>query len=182
MKIILEVVKMDVKDYIRTIPDFPKKGIMFRDVTTVLSDAQGFKLSVDELTRALDGVEFDVVVGIESRGFIFGAPIAYNLSKPFVPIRKKGKLPYKTVEESYSLEYGTATIEVHEDAIAPGSRVVIIDDLIATGGSAKAAASLVEKLGATVVKLAFLIELPALNGRQTLKDYDVVTVTQFDGE
>ena len=179
---IYEVTRMDVKDYIRTIPDFPKKGIMFRDVTTVLNDADGFRLAVDEMTRLLDGVEFDVLVGIESRGFIFGAPIAYNLKKPFVPIRKKGKLPYKTVEESYALEYGTATIEVHEDAIKKGSRVVIIDDLIATGGSAKAAANLVEKLGAEVVKLAFLIELPALKGREALKDYSVGTVTQFDGE
>jgi len=173
---------MDVKDYIRTIPDFPKEGIMFRDVTTVIGNADGFALAVDELTKLLDGIEFDMVVGIESRGFIFGAPIAYNLKKPFVPIRKKGKLPYKTVEESYALEYGTATIEVHEDAIPAGSRVVIIDDLIATGGSARAAAHLVERLGATVVKLAFLIELPALNGRQTLAGYDVGTVAQFDGE
>lgn len=173
---------MDVKDYIRTIPDFPKEGIMFRDVTTVLNDADGFTLAVDEMTKLLDGLEFDMIVGIESRGFIFGAPIAYNLKKPFVPIRKKGKLPYKTVEESYALEYGTATIEVHEDAIPAGSRVVIIDDLIATGGSAKAAANLVEKLGATVVKFAFLIELPALGGREILKDYSVGSVTEFDGE
>lgn len=173
---------MDVKDYIRTIPDFPQKGVMFRDVTTIMNDADGFKLAVDKMTELIADTEFDVLVGIESRGFIFGAPIAYNLSKPFVPIRKKGKLPYKTVEESYALEYGTATIEVHEDAIPKGSRVVIIDDLVATGGSAKAAASLVEKLGATVVKLAFLIELPALKGRETLKDYNVETVTQFDGE
>ena len=173
---------MEVKDYIRTIPDFPKEGIMFRDVTTVLNDADGFRLAIDEMTKLLDGVEFDMVVGIESRGFIFGAPIAYNLKKPFVPIRKKGKLPYKTIEETYALEYGTATIEVHEDAIPKGSRVVIIDDLVATGGSAKAAARLVEKLGAEVVKFAFLIELPALKGREVLKEYDVGTVTEFDGE
>lgn len=173
---------MDIKDYIRTIPDFPVKGVMFRDVTTVLCDADGFKLAVDELIKCLDGVEFDLLVGIESRGFLFGAPIAYALGKPFVPIRKKGKLPYKTVEESYSLEYGTATIEVHEDAIKAGSRVVIIDDLIATGGSAKAAASLVEKLGATVARIAFLIELPDLGGRKTLEGYDVAAVTQFEGE
>ena len=173
---------MDVKSYIRTIPDFPKEGIMFRDVTTIMNDAEGFKLAIDEITKAIGDTEFDVLVGIESRGFIFGAPIAYNLNKPFVPIRKKGKLPYKTVEESYALEYGTATIEVHEDAIPKGSRVVIIDDLIATGGSAKAAANLVEKIGAEVVKFAFLIELPALDGRKVLKDYPVATVTQFDGE
>lgn len=173
---------MDVKDYIRTIPDFPVKGVMFRDVTTVIGNADGFKLATDEMLKRLEGVEFDAVVGIESRGFIFGAPIAYVLGKPLVPIRKKGKLPYKTVEESYALEYGTATIEVHEDAIKKGDRVVIIDDLIATGGSAKAAASLIEKLGAEVVKMVFLIELPDLGGREVLKDYSVTTVTQFDGE
>ncbi len=173
---------MDVKDYIRTIPDFPVKGILFRDVTTVLSDADGFKLAIDELIKCLDGVEFDVLAGIESRGFIFGAPMAYALGKPFVPIRKKGKLPYKTIEESYALEYGTATIEIHEDALKAGDRVVIIDDLIATGGSAKAAARLVEKLGAEVKKLVFLVELPDLHGRDALEGYDVATVTQFEGE
>lgn len=173
---------MDIKDYIRTIPDFPSPGIQFRDVTTVLQDADGFQLAINELVKRLDGVEFDAVVGIESRGFIFGAPVAYALQKPFVPIRKKGKLPFRTVEESYSLEYGTATIEIHSDAIKPGQRVVLIDDLIATGGSAKAAAHLVEKLGGKVVKTLFLIELPALCGRETLKEYDVATVTQFDGE
>ena len=174
--------KMNVKDYIRTIPDFPVKGIMFRDVTTVISDADGFKLAVDEVIKCLDGVEFDAVAGIESRGFIFGAPIAYMLGKPFVPIRKKGKLPHKTVEESYALEYGTATIEMHEDALEKGDRVVIIDDLIATGGSAKAAVRLVEKLGGEVKKLVFLIELPDLRGREALEGYEVATVTQFEGE
>lgn len=177
-----EVNKMTVKDYIRTIPDFPVKGIMFRDVTTVLSDADGLKLAIDELIKCLDGVEFDAIAGIESRGFIFGAPMAYALGKPFVPIRKKGKLPYKTIEESYALEYGTATIEIHEDALKKGDRVVLVDDLIATGGSAKAAAKLVEKLGAEVTKLVFLVELPDLHGRDVLKDYDVATVAQFEGE
>ena len=173
---------MTVKDYIRTIPDFPVKGIMFRDVTTVLSDADGLKLAIDELIKCLDGVEFDAIAGIESRGFIFGAPMAYALGKPFVPIRKKGKLPYKTIEESYALEYGTATIEIHEDALKKGDRVVLVDDLIATGGSARAAAKLVEKLGAEVTKLVFLVELPDLHGRDVLKDYDVATVAQFEGE
>lgn len=173
---------MDVKDYIRTIPDFPQKGVMFRDVTTVLQDARGLELAVDALAGLLDGVEFDVLVGIESRGFLFGAPIAYKLKKPFVPVRKKGKLPFDTVEEKYSLEYGSAVIEMHSDAIKPGQRAVIIDDLIATGGTVRAAAKLVERLGGTVAKAIFLIELPALGGRENLKEYEVESVVQFDGE
>lgn len=173
---------MDVKDYIRTIPDFPKKGVMFRDVTTVLQDARGLELAVDALSGLLDGVEFDVIVGIESRGFLFGAPIAYKLKRPFVPVRKKGKLPFNTVEEKYSLEYGSAVIEMHNDAIKPGQRAVIIDDLIATGGTVRAAARLVERLGGTVAKAIFLIELPALGGRENLKEYEVESVVQFDGE
>ena len=173
---------MNVKDYIRTIPDFPKKGVMFRDVTTVLQDARGLELAVDALSGLLDGVEFDVIVGIESRGFLFGAPIAYKLKRPFVPVRKKGKLPFNTVEEKYSLEYGSAVIEMHSDAIKPGQRAVIIDDLIATGGTVRAAARLVERLGGTVAKAIFLIELPALGGRENLKEYEVESVVQFDGE
>ncbi len=173
---------MDVKDYIRTIPDFPKKGVMFRDVTTVLQDARGLELAVDALSGLLDGVEFDIIVGIESRGFLFGAPIAYKLKRPFVPVRKKGKLPFNTVEEKYSLEYGSAVIEMHSDAIKPGQRAVIIDDLIATGGTVRAAARLVERLGGTVAKAIFLIELPALGGRENLKEYEVESVVQFDGE
>ena len=172
---------MDVKDYIRTIPDFPQKGVMFRDVTTVLQDAHGLELAVDALAGLLDGVEFDVLVGIESRGFLFGAPIAYKLKRPFVPVRKKGKLPFNTVEEKYSLEYGSAVIEMHSDAIKPGQRAVIIDDLIATGGTVRAAARLVERLGGTVAKAIFLIELPALGGRENLKEYEVESVVQFDG-
>ena len=172
---------MDVKDYIRTIPDFPKKGVMFRDVTTVLQDARGLELAVDALSGLLDGVEFDIIVGIESRGFLFGAPIAYKLKRPFVPVRKKGKLPFNTVEEKYSLEYGSAVIEMHSDAIKPGQRAVIIDDLIATGGTVRAAARLVERLGGTVAKAIFLIELPALGGRENLKEYEVESVVQFDG-
>lgn len=173
---------MDVKDYIRTISDFPKKGVMFRDVTTVLQDARGLELAVDALSGLLDGVEFDIIVGIESRGFLFGAPIAYKLKRPFVPVRKKGKLPFNTVEEKYSLEYGSAVIEMHSDAIKPGQRAVIIDDLIATGGTVRAAARLVERLGGTVAKAIFLIELPALGGRENLKEYEVESVVQFDGE
>lgn len=173
---------MDVKDYIRTIPDFPAKGVMFRDITTVMQDADGFRLAIDELQKLLSDTDFDVLVGIESRGFLFGAPIAYNLHKPFIPVRKKGKLPFDTVEQEYSLEYGSAVIEMHSDAVKPGQRAVIIDDLIATGGTVAAAAKLVEKLGGTVEKAIFLIELPALGGRELLKDYKVGSVLQFDGE
>ena len=172
----------ELKDYIRTIPDFPKEGIMFRDVTTVISDADGFGLAIDDMQSALEGIDFDAVAGIESRGFIFGAPIAYNLGKAFVPIRKKGKLPHKTIEESYALEYGNATIEIHEDAIKPGQKVVLVDDLIATGGSMKAAVNLIEKLGGEVVKILFLIELTDLHGRAVLEGYDVYSSTEFEGE
>lgn len=173
---------MDVKDYIRTIPDFPEKGIMFRDITTVLQDADGFKLAIESMQQKLEGIDFDVIAGIESRGFILGAPIAYNMNKPFITIRKKGKLPYKTIEEEYALEYGTAAIEIHTDAIKPGQKVVMIDDLIATGGSMQAACRLVEKLGGEVVKAVFLIELIDLGGRQTLDKYDVDTVAVYEGE
>lgn len=173
---------MNVKDYIRTIPDFPKKGIMFRDITTVLQDADGFRLAIDEMIKALEGADFDVIVGLESRGFIFGTPIAYALHKPFIPIRKKGKLPYHTIEETYSLEYGTATVEMHSDAIKKGQKAVIIDDLIATGGTVKAAANLVEKAGGEVERFLFLLELPALCGRDALKGYKVDSITEFEGE
>ncbi len=171
-----------VKDYITTIPDFPEEGILFRDITTVLQDAEGFKLAIDEYIKLLDGVDFDVICGAESRGFIFGAPIAYKLNKPFVPIRKKGKLPRETVSASYALEYGTAEIEMHVDSIKPGQKVVIIDDLIATGGTVKACCELVEKLGGTVEKILFLLELKGLNGREVLKGYDVGTVVQYEGK
>ena len=172
----------DLKDYIRTIPDYPKKGIIFRDVTTVLSDADGLKLAIDEMMKLLEGVDFDVIAGCEARGFICGAPLAYNLHKPFVPIRKKGKLPAATVSQAYDLEYGTAEVEIHVDAIKPGQRVVIVDDLIATGGTVEAGAKLVEKLGGKVVKAIFLMELSDLLGREKLKDYDVASVVQFEGE
>ena len=171
-----------VKDYILTIPDFPEKGIMFRDITTVLQDAEGFRLAIDEYIKLLENVDFDVVVGTESRGFIFGAPIAYKLNKPMVLVRKKGKLPRETVSTSYALEYGTAEIEMHTDSIKPGQKAVIIDDLIATGGTVKACCELVEKLGGKVEKILFLLELKGLNGRELLKDYNVASVVQYEGK
>lgn len=171
-----------VADYIRSIPDFPEKGIIFRDITSVLQSAEGLQLAIDGLQALLKDVEFDVVAGTESRGFIFGVPIAYNLKKPFVPIRKKGKLPCETVSREYDLEYGTAVIEMHKDAIRPGQRVVLVDDLIATGGTAAAAAELIEELGGKVVKLAFLIELKGLNGRAALSRYEVGSVVAYDGK
>lgn len=171
-----------VEDYIRTIPDFPEPGIMFRDVTSILQDADGFKLAIDEMKKLLDGVECDVIAGAESRGFIFGAPLAYALGKPFVLIRKKGKLPCETIEKTYDLEYGTATIEMHKDAVKPGQKVVIVDDLIATGGTIEAACSLVEELGGEVAKIVFLMELKGLNGREKLAKYDVASVVSYDGK
>lgn len=169
-------------DYVRTIPDFPEPGIMFRDVTSVLQDADGFKLAVDSMLKLLDGVSFDVIAGAESRGFIFGAPLAYALGKPFVLIRKKGKLPCETVSKSYELEYGTAEIEIHADAIHSGQKVVLVDDLIATGGTIEAAAQLIEQLGGDVVKIIFLMELASLNGREKLKKYDVDAVITYEGK
>ena len=171
-----------VADYVRTIPDFPEKGIMFRDITTVLADPDGFKLAIDDLVKALEGLDFDVIAGTESRGFIFGTPLAYLLHKPFVLIRKKGKLPAETVEQTYDLEYGTATIEMHKDSIKPGQRVVIIDDLIATGGTIEAAIKMIEELGGTVVKCVFLMELAGLNGREKLKGYTVESVLCYEGK
>ena len=170
-----------LKEYIRSIPDFPEKGIIFRDVTSILMDADGLKLAIDELAKCLEGMNFDVIAGAESRGFLFGMPLAYLLHKPFVPIRKKGKLPCETVEKTYDLEYGTATIEIHKDAIKPGDKVVLLDDLIATGGTMKAAAELVEELGGEVVEMLFLIELVDLKGREVLSKYKVDSVVQFEG-
>lgn len=171
-----------VKDYIRTIPDFPEKGIMFRDVTSVIQDADGLKLAIDEMIKRLDGLDFDVIAGAESRGFVFGMPIAYALHKPFVMVRKAGKLPCETVSKTYDLEYGTATIEMHKDSVKPGQKVVLVDDLIATGGTMQAAAALVEELGGEVVKMLFLIELAGLNGRKLLSKYDVDAVVSYDGK
>ncbi len=171
-----------IEEYLRTIPDFPKPGILFRDVTSVIQDSDGFRLAIDSMDELLKDVEYDVIVGAESRGFIFGAPIAYKNNKSFVLARKKGKLPCETIEASYELEYGTATIEMHKDAIKPGQRVVIIDDLIATGGTIEAIVKLVEELGGEVVKIGFLIELVDLKGRERLSKYEVVSVMKFDGE
>ena len=171
-----------VEDYIRTIPDFPEPGIMFRDVTSILQDAEGFKLAIDEMLKLLDGVDCDVIAGAESRGFIFGAPLAYALGKPFVLVRKKGKLPCETIEKTYDLEYGTATIEMHKDAIKPGQKVVVVDDLIATGGTIEAACQLIEELGGEVSKIVFLMELAGLNGREKLAKYDVASVVTYEGK
>ena len=171
-----------VADYVRTIPDFPEPGIMFRDVTTVLQDPDGFKLAIDEIQNLLKDVDFDVIAGTESRGFIFGTPLAYNLHKPFVLVRKKGKLPAETVEMEYDLEYGSAVIEMHKDSIQPGQKVVLVDDLIATGGTMEAAAKLVEKLGGEVVKMLFLMELEGLEGRKRLAKYDVASVVSYPGK
>lgn len=172
----------ELKDYVRSIPDFPEKGIIFRDVTTVLNDPDGFKLAIDSMQEKLKDVDFDVILGAESRGFIFGAPIAYNLGKAFVPVRKKGKLPCDTIEESYDLEYGKATLEIHKDTIKPGQKVVIVDDLIATGGTLEAIIKLVERLGGKVVKISCLIELPELKGREKLNGYNIDTSIIFEGK
>ena len=171
-----------IEDYIRTIPDFPEKGVMFRDITTLLADKDGLRMAVDRMAAALDDTEFDIVLGPESRGFIFGVPIAYNMHKSFVPVRKKGKLPGETAQMDYDLEYGKSTLEVHKDAIKPGDRIVIVDDLIATGGTTEAMCKLMESLGGKVVKIAFLIELEGLKGREKLKDYNVVSIIKYPGE
>lgn len=170
-----------LKDYVTEIPDFPKKGILFRDITTILSSPEGFKMAIDSLVDLLNGVDFDLVVGTESRGFIFGAPVAYALGKGFILVRKKGKLPRETVSESYDLEYGQAEIEMHTDAIKPGQRVVLIDDLIATGGTTEAVVKLVEKEQGVVVKALFVMELAGLNGREKLKGIDVESLIVYEG-
>lgn len=170
------------EQYVTSIPDFPKPGIIFRDVTSVLCHKEGLQAAIDEMQAELDGVDFDVVAGLESRGFVLGTPIAYNLHKPFVMVRKKGKLPRATVEASYDLEYGSATIEMHKDDVKPGDRVVLIDDLIATGGTLQAAANLVEQCGGKVVKIVCLMELAGLHGRDKLKGYDVSSVIVYPGK
>lgn len=171
-----------IEEYVRSIPDFPEEGIIFRDVTSVLQDADGLHQAIDLMQEKLDGLEFDLIVGPESRGFIFGVPLAYNLHKPFIPVRKKGKLPCETITEEYELEYGTAEIEIHKDAIKKGQKVVIIDDLIATGGTNQAIIRLVEALGGEVVKCVFLMELAGLNGRKKLDGYDVDSVIVYPGK
>lgn len=171
-----------IEEYVRSIPDFPEEGIIFRDVTSILEDAEGLHLAVDSLQEFLKDIDFDVVVGPESRGFIFGVPIAYNLRKSFVPVRKKGKLPCETVEMEYDLEYGSAVIEMHKDSIKPGQKIVIVDDLIATGGTIEAIIKLIESLGGEVVKIVFLMELAGLKGREKLAGYDVESVICYDGK
>lgn len=171
-----------IEEYVTSIPDFPEEGIIFRDVTSVLQDADGLHLAVDLMQEKLEGIDFDVVVGPESRGFIFGVPIAYNLRKPFIPVRKKGKLPRETVSIEYELEYGTASIEMHRDSIKPGEKVVIIDDLMATGGTTEAIVKLVEGLGGEVVKIVFLMELAGLKGRDRLGDYNLDSVIIYPGK
>ncbi len=172
----------NIDDYIRCIPDFPEEGIMFRDITTVLQDADGLQLAVDSMAKLAEELDCDVIAGAESRGFIFGAAIAYKLGKPFVTIRKKGKLPCETISEKYDLEYGSAEIEIHKDAFLPGQKVVLVDDLIATGGTIAASAKLVERLGAKVAGCVFLIELAGLKGREKLSDYEVRSVIAYEGK
>ena len=171
-----------LEEYFRSIPDFPEEGIIFRDITSVIQDPDGLQLAIDGLDGLVKGTDYDVVVGPESRGFIFGVPVAYKNHKSFVPVRKKGKLPCETISQEYSLEYGTATIEMHKDAIKPGQKVVIVDDLIATGGTIEAIIKLVEALGGEVVKIVFLIELQGLKGREKLKGYDVDALIKYEGK
>ena len=171
-----------LEDYVRSIPDFPEPGIIFRDVTSVLQEADGLQPSINGIMDKLKDVDFDVVVGPESRGFIFGVPVAYNMKKAFVPVRKKGKLPCETISMEYDLEYGSAVIEMHKDSIKPGQKVVIIDDLIATGGTIEAITKLVEQLGGEVVKIVFLMELAGLDGRKKLAKYDVDSVIRYEGK
>lgn len=173
---------MDLARLVRSIPDFPIKGILFRDITTLIRDGEALQETIDTMVEHYIDTDIDAIVGIEARGWIFGAPLAYELGAGFVPVRKPSKLPAEKVSISYSLEYGTNTLEVHKDAIAPGTKVLIVDDLLATGGSARAACQLIEKLGGQVVGLAFLIELVDLHGRDKLKGYDVYTMIQFEGE
>jgi adenine phosphoribosyltransferase len=170
-----------LEDYVRSIPDFPEPGIIYRDVTSILQNKDGLKLAVDQMQESIKDIDFDLIVGPESRGFIFGVPIAYNLNKAFIPVRKKGKLPCETISMDYELEYGKATIEIHKDAILPGQRVVIIDDLIATGGTIEAITKLIEMLGGEVIKIVFLMELKGLKGRDKLTGYDIEAVIQYEG-
>ena len=171
-----------LEDYILSIPDFPEKGIILRDITTVVQDPDGLQTAINTLASFVDADDVDVVVGPEARGFIFGVPLAYKLKKGFVPIRKKGKLPRETISVSYALEYGSAEIEIHKDAITPGQRVVLVDDLLATGGTMEANIRLVEQLGGKVVKIVFLIELAGLGGRKRLADYNIDSAVIYEGK
>ncbi len=171
-----------LEEYVVSIPDFPKPGIIFRDVTSILQDADGLALAIDSLREMVKDLDYDIVAGSESRGFIFGVPVAYAEHKAFVPIRKKGKLPRETVSAKYDLEYGSAEIEIHKDAIKPGQKVVLVDDLIATGGTTEAAIKLVEELGGEVVKICFVMELAGLKGRERLFGYDVESAIVYEGK
>ncbi len=171
----------NLEDYIVSVLDFPKPGIVFRDITGILDSPEGLHLAIESLYKELENVEFDVVAGLEARGFLFGVSLAEHFHKSFVPIRKKGKLPRETVSATYELEYGNATIEMHRDAIRPGQKVVLFDDLLATGGTMNAAASLVETVGGTVAKTLFIVELFDLGGRQKLSKYDVTSLVKLPG-
>lgn len=172
--------ELDLDQYIRDVPDFPQPGILFKDITPLLQDPRALREVVDRFTNAYKNAKLDAIVSIESRGFLFGAPLAYNLSLPLIPVRKPGKLPAAKMSIEYSLEYGSGQLDIHEDALKPGDRVVIIDDLLATGGTAMAAAKLVEQLDAKVAGLAFLVELGFLNGRMLLGDYEVLSLIKYD--
>lgn len=171
-----------IDQYVRSIPDFPEEGIIFRDITSIIQSPVGLRKSIDGIVESLKDVEFDTVIGPESRGFIFGMPVAYALGKGFVPVRKKGKLPCETIEKEYALEYGTAVIEMHKDAIKPGDKVVIVDDLVATGGTIEAITQMIESLGGEVVKIEFVMELAGLKGREKLQKYDVDSLIVYDGK
>ena len=173
---------MDLKEKIRVIEGFPKEGISFKDITTLVADGEAFKESIDRIAEHLRDKNVDVILGPEARGFIFGVPVAYALGVGFVPVRKKGKLPCETISADYELEYGTATIEMHKDAITPGQKVIIVDDLIATGGTTEAIIKLVEELGGEVVKVLFLMELEGLKGRDKIAGYDVESVIKYPGK
>ncbi|WP_125152685.1 adenine phosphoribosyltransferase [Clostridium rectalis] len=171
---------MDLREKIRVIDGFPKEGISFKDVTTLLKDKEAFKFTIDKMAEYLKDKNIDIIVGPEARGFLFGAPLAYALGVGFVPVRKKGKLPYETISMSYDLEYGTDVLEIHKDAIKPGQRVAIVDDLLATGGTIKSVAKLVEEVGGEVVSIDFLIELIELKGREKLEKYDLMSFVQYE--
>ena len=170
---------MDLKAKIRSIENYPQEGVIFRDITTLLKDAEGMKAAIDEMQAKVQDLDFDLVLGPESRGFIFGMPLAYNMGKGFVPVRKKGKLPAEVISKEYALEYGTATIEMHKDAVKPGQKVIIVDDLMATGGTAKAVAEMVESIGAEVAAMVFLIELDFLDGRKAVPGYRIESVIHY---
>lgn len=170
---------MELKDYIRSIQDYPKEGILFRDITTLLKDKDAFKLAIDKMAEQVKDKKVDLVVGAESRGFLIGSALAYKMNCGFIPVRKKGKLPYKTISEEYALEYGTDTLYMHEDAIKKGDNVLVVDDLIATGGTALAMIKMVEKLGGNVVGSSFLIELEELNGRKEIEKYPINVLIKY---